>query len=222
MTPSIDDEDGLNGTETITYCNTSDYTNMLYISDPTGEGEFLPTSGAKIVITLGEREQVIRLDDISRPEGAKYWLAGCLTTKEASFDFITINKFFDTKPDDEDSLLCFDRVKEAEESLSNIVLKNAQLEVNFYDADTKDPIVGAMAEASTLTESISRLSKVDGKSTIKITKNGEYIIDATAEGYVGAENAVTVECPVCKTIGKTNPGRNCVFPFSYSKLACKK
>jgi len=213
--PSIDDKDGLNGTETITYCNTTDYSNLLFISDPTGKGDFLPNSGAKIVITLGEKKQVIRLEDTSRPEGAKYWVAGCLTTTQSSFTFIAINKFSDTQPDLEDPLLCFDRVEEAEKTLLNIVLNNAQLKVNFYDADTKDPIVGAMAEASSLTESVSRLSKDDGKAAIKISKNGEYIVGGTAEGYVAVENAVTVDCPVCKTVGKTNPGKSCVFPFSY-------
>merc|ERR1719206_849916 len=147
--PSIDDNDGLNGTETITYCNTTDYVNMIYITDPNGNGTFLPNSGAKIVITLGEQEQVVRLEDTSRPEGAKYWLAGCLTTTETSFDFITINKFLDEEPELKDNLLCYDRVKEAERSATDIALKDAQLEVRFYDADTKKPIAGAMAEAST-------------------------------------------------------------------------
>jgi len=214
--PSIDDNDGLNGTETITYCNTTDYVNMIYISDPNGNGTFLPKSGAKIVITLGEQEQVVRLEDTSRPEGAKYWLAGCLTTSDTSFNFITINKFFDEEPEKEDSLLCYDRVKEAERSASDIILKDAQLDVRFYDAETKKPIAGAMAEASTLTESISRLSKENGESTIKISRNGEYIVDATAEGYVPAENAVTVECPVCKSVAKDGKeGRPCVFPFTF-------
>merc|ERR1719474_1988016 len=96
-TPSIDDEDGLSGTETITYSN------MLYISGPNGEGKFLPKSGAKIVITLGKKQQVIRIDETSRPEGAKYWLAGCLTTEDMSFNFITINKFYQEEPDKVDS-----------------------------------------------------------------------------------------------------------------------
>ena len=87
----------------------------------------------------------------------------------------------------------------------------------MYDAETKDPIEGGMAEASTLTQSVTRLSKEDGEAKIKITKNGEYLISATAEGYVPVENAVTVECTECKTVGEYNPGQACVFPFTFSK-----
>jgi len=209
VTPSIDDEDGLSGTETITYCNTSDYTNMLYISDPNGEGKFLPKSGAKIVITLGKKQQVIRIDETSRPEGAKYWLAGCLTTEDMSFNFITINKFYQEEPDKEDPLLCFDRVKEADQTNNDANLRNARLEINFFDADTNQPIAGAMAQASSLTQSISRLSKDNGKSTIKINRNGEYVVDGTADGYLAAENDVTIEC-------KENPYDVCTETVAFS------
>ena len=88
----------------------------------------------------------------------------------------------------------------------------------MYDAETNDPIKGGMVEVSTLTESVTRITKEDGKVKTKITKNGEYIVGAIAKGYVPVENEVTIECPLCKTLGNPNPGKTCVFPFTFSKL----
>ena len=188
--------DGLpGGTETITYCNTDDYSNMIYVSDPSEEGNSLPNSGAKIVITHGEEEQIIRIDETKPSKDSKFWVAGCLTTDRDSFNFIELNKFTEGKPSEENPLFCYDRVNIEKKTKEDTPLEDASIVVNIFDADTSDPISGAIIQASTSKESISRLSKDTGEVAIKVTKNGVYSVEASARGYVNSKATVTLDCP---------------------------
>ena len=47
-----------------------------------------------------------------------------------------------------------------------------------------------------MAESISRVSNKVGVARIKVTKNGDYIIEATARGYVSSKASITVGCKV--------------------------
>ena len=194
VTPYNDTSEGLSGSETITYCKTDDYSNMIFVSDPTGEGKYLPSSGAKLVIGNGEREQIVRIDATEQPTGSKYWLAGCLTTEENSFDFINLNKFTEDKPSEKNPLFCYDRANIEKKTKEDATLEDAKIIVNIFDAETKAPITGAIAEASTAKESISRVSNAAGTTSIKVTKNGEYSVEVSAKGYVNAEASITVDC----------------------------
>ena len=194
VTPSIDTSEGLNGTETVTYCNTTDYSNMVFVSDPTGEGKYLPNSGAKLVITNGEREEIIRIDAPNQPDGSKYWLAGCLTTKDTSFEFINLNKFTEEKPSIDNPLYCYDRANIEKKTKDDTTLENAKITVEIYDAETKKAIGGAIASVSTARESISRVSKQTGKASVKVTRNGKYNIEVSAKGYVNSQTYVTLDC----------------------------
>jgi len=194
VTPSIDTSEGLLGTETITYCNTSDYSNMIYVSDPTGEGKYLPNSGAKLVITNGENELIVRINASTQAKDSKYWLAGCLQTEATSFNFINLNKFTEDKPEIVDPLYCYDRANIEKKTKEDVPIENAKITINIFDAETKEPIYGAIAEASSVKESISRVSNQAGVASIKVTKNGEYNIEASARGYVGSKASIMLDC----------------------------
>ena len=53
---------GLNGSETITYCNTEDYSNMVFVDDLSGEGSSLLSSRARLIITGSNRVEEIQLN----------------------------------------------------------------------------------------------------------------------------------------------------------------
>merc|ERR1712002_890077 len=92
---------GLNGSETITYCNTEEYSNMVYVDDLSGEGESLLSSRARLVITGSDRveEIVLNPNEAVDAENKRYWLAGCLNTKASGeFVFIPVNKFTESQP----------------------------------------------------------------------------------------------------------------------------
>merc|ERR1712142_1242600 len=90
---------GLNGSETITYCSTDEYTNMVYVDDLSGQGSSLMSSEARLVIIGSDRtEEVVLNPNEENADGQRYnilvissilyiyfvipryWLAGCLTT----------------------------------------------------------------------------------------------------------------------------------------------
>jgi len=191
---STDTDAGLSGTETITYCKTEEYSNMIYVSDPSEEGKNLPNSGAKIVITHGDKEEIIRIDETKRTANSKFWLAGCLTTDDDSFNFIALNKFTEDKPPLENPLYCYDRANIEKKTKEDTTLDNANIVVNIIDAETKAPVSGAIIQASTVKESISRVSKDSGSTSIKVTKNGEYDVEVSAKGYVNTKTSITLDC----------------------------
>ena len=53
---------GLNGSETITYCNTEDFSNMVFVDDLSGEGSSLLSSRARLIITGSNRVEEIQLN----------------------------------------------------------------------------------------------------------------------------------------------------------------
>ena len=53
---------GLNGSETITFCDNDDYVQMVYVDDLSGKGASLLSSNAKLVITNKNENKVIHLD----------------------------------------------------------------------------------------------------------------------------------------------------------------
>ena len=53
---------GLNGSETITYCNTEDYSNMVFVDDLSVEGSSLLSSRARLIITGSNRVEEIQLN----------------------------------------------------------------------------------------------------------------------------------------------------------------
>ena len=87
--------DGLNGSETITYCNTEDYSNMVYIDDLSGHGTSLLSSQTRLIITSSQGTEKILLNpsEVVDVEGKRYCLVDCLfTTNLEHFDFTPVNK----------------------------------------------------------------------------------------------------------------------------------
>ena len=115
-------------------------------------------------------------------------------TKESSFEFINLNKFTEEKPSTDNPLYCYDRANIEKKTRDDTTLENAKITVEIYDAETKKAIGGAIASASTARESISRVSKQTGKTSIKVTRNGKYNIEASAKGYVNSQTYVTLDC----------------------------
>jgi hypothetical protein len=52
----------VNGSETISYCSTEDYTNMVYVDDLSGEGASLVSSQTRLVIIGPDQTQEVVLN----------------------------------------------------------------------------------------------------------------------------------------------------------------
>ena len=163
---------GLNGSETITYCETEDFSNMVYVDDLSGKGSSLLGSQARLTITGSGRSEEFVLDPsaASDDENSRYWLAGCLsTTNDGKFDFTQVNKFTADEPSLEEPLNCHNRMRlNAAKSSYTQKLTNSYAEVLVKDAESGLALSDSMVTLSTSKSSYSLLTKEDGKTRIPI------------------------------------------------------
>merc|ERR1712106_10212 len=185
---------GLNGSETISYCSTEEYTNMVYVDDLSGQGASLVSSHARLIIVGSEETQEIVLDTAEvNEEKKRYWLAGCLTTTATgSFEFIPVNQFLDVQPNVEEPLHCHNRV--AVEEAAYVPLENAHARINAVDALTDEPLEGVLASLTDGGNSQAGLTGSDGMVNIPISQNGEYSLIAELDDYIPQRLTVEVDC----------------------------
>jgi len=192
---------GLNGSETITYCSTDEYTNMVYVDDLSGQGSSLISSEARLVIIGSDRtEEVVLNPNEENANGQRYWLAGCLTTTSSgTFEFISVNQFQDVQPNVEEPLHCHNRV--AVENAAYSPLVNATARVVVTNALTDEPLDGVMTSFSFDGNSRTGLTGSDGIVNIPISKNGDYSVIAELDGFIPQTVEVTVDCQTvnCQT-----------------------
>ena len=181
------------------YCNTTDYSNMIYVEDPSVNGKNLLNSEARIVITQGEEEQIVHLNKTNKSPNSKFWLVGCLTTEESSYNFKTLNEFTSDNPELKDRLQCYERAKI--DTISKTEWINGEVEIAIIDGKTKQPIPGAMSEVNTATESVSRTSDENGKSIVQVNQNGKLTVYVSAIGFSGDKATITMDCESTKTNG---------------------
>merc|ERR1719466_138679 len=137
---------GLNGSETISYCSTEDYTNLVYVDDLSGQGASLLSSQAKLIIVGSDETQeiVLNTNEANEENSNRYWLAGCLTTTASGrFEFIPVNQFTDVQPNVDEPLYCHSRVAVNNPLLAP--LENAYAKIIVRDALTDEPLEGVMA-----------------------------------------------------------------------------
>ena len=102
---------GLNGSETITYCNYEDFVHMIYVDG--GNSRWREDSALQL--TLQGEETGIEV--VGRPANPlqlskRYWLAGCLLLQaDGQFTFTEVNLFFSEQPSVEQPDHCYNLVK---------------------------------------------------------------------------------------------------------------
>ena len=205
---------GLNGSETITYCKTEEFSNMVYVDDMSGKGSSLLTSQARLSIAGAGRTQEIILDPskASRNESRRYWLAGCLsTTNSGRFHFTTVNKFTEEEPKLEEPLNCHNRMllEEAKNSYT-LTLSDSTAEVIVRNADTEEPLSDVMVTLANAKSSYSLLTKQDGRVSVPIKENGNYTLLAQKDDFVAEKITVNIAC---------DTSENCSVPVSVSLLS---
>ena len=110
ITHDIDSKTGgLNGSETITYCNYEDFVHMIYVDGGTSRWR----EDSSLQLTLqGEK---MGMEVIGRPAGPlskRYWLAGCLLLQpDGQFTFTEVNLFFSNQPSIEWPDHCYNLVR---------------------------------------------------------------------------------------------------------------
>merc|ERR1712106_886369 len=186
---------GLNGSETISYCSTEDYTNLVYVDDLSGQGASLLSSQAKLIIVGSEETQeiVLNTNEANEETTNRYWLAGCLTTTASgSFEFIPVNQFTEVQPNVDEPLHCHNRV--AVEEAAYAPLENAHARIIVIDALTDEPLEGVMTSLTIGSRSQTGLTGSDGSASVPITQNGDYSLLAEMDGYVPQRVSVEVAC----------------------------
>ena len=189
---------GLNGSETITYCSTEEYSNMVYIDDLSGRGSSLLSSQARLVITgsSGTEEVVLNPSEAVDAEGKRYWLAGCLaTTNQGAFEFTPVNKFTDMEPRLEEPLNCYNRMLLDEVRDEYEPLRNSFADVNVRDA-TNDSMwmANSMVTLANSKTSYSLLTDEMGIVRIPLKENGNYTLLAQRDDYIAERMNVVIEC----------------------------
>ena len=99
---------GLNGSETITYCNYEDFVHMIYVDG----GNSRWREDSTLQLTLQGEE--MGLEVVGRPLelSKRYWLAGCLLLQaDGQFTFTEVNLFFSDQPSIEWPDHCYNLVK---------------------------------------------------------------------------------------------------------------
>jgi len=174
-------EGGDSGSETITYCNVEEYSHMVWVDDRSGLGESLLNSEARLVITAdsGETQEVVLKPGEDEESNSRYWLAGCLTTTDTSFDFLILNQFTDASPDVEQPLHCHTRTQLDQDE----VTPRAEIQVSVADT-AGAPLSNVLISLTTEHETYSKITGEDGELLIPVTEDGLYSVQAQLENYV--------------------------------------
>ena len=194
---------GLNGTETITYCNTEDYVNMIFVDDLSGRGESLISSSAKLIIQANNQSVEIPLSPkgIEEHKNNRYWLAGCLLLESDGFVFLEVNEVRDGQPDVDTPHFCYNLVQLKRQREAEDALPNANLVVNVKKENT------IFYHSSIEVETPSGLARYQetgrhGNTSFSIYENGWYDVTVRAHGYSPAVERVFISCnhtEVCTT-----------------------
>lgn len=102
---------GLNGSETITYCNYEDFVHMIYVDG----GNLRWKEDSTLQLNLQGEEMGIEV--VGRPANSiqlskRYWLAGCLLLQpDGQFTFTEVNLFFTDQPSVKQPDHCYNLVK---------------------------------------------------------------------------------------------------------------
>jgi len=184
-------EGGDSGSETITYCNVEEYSHMVWVDDRSGLGASLLNSSARLVITSdsGETQEVVLRPGEDQESGSRYWLAGCLTTTDTSFDFLTLNQFTEASPDDEQPLHCHTRTQLDQ----NPTTPRAEIQVSV--ATTAGvPLPDVLISLTTEHETYIKMTGEDGELLIPVTEDGYYSLQAELENYVPERLNFSLHC----------------------------
>ena len=186
---------GLNGTETITYCDTKDYVNMIFVDDLAGRGMSLVSSLAKLVIQASNQSVEFPLSTIATDENKnyRYWLAGCLLLEDSGFVFLEVNELRAGPPNIDTPHFCYNLVQLKRQGEAKNALPDANLIVNVKKEST------IFFDSSIELKTPSGLSRYqetssDGNTSFPIYQNGWYVVTVRSSGYSPAVERVFMSC----------------------------
>ena len=149
---------GLNGSETITYCNDEDFVHMIFV-----DGGTISSWGKdSLQLTLQGEER--SLDVFGSPAdqvqaSKRYWLAGCLLLQDdGQFVFSEVNLFFSEQPSVEQPDYCYNIVKlrrlqqkRERESIGELVL-SLRTDQTLFEATVELRLASGMTRFVTANE----------------------------------------------------------------------
>ena len=193
-THDIDNKNGgLNGSETITFCDKKDYVNMIYADEVTGRAADLASSGAKLVLQAKHQSAVIHIKPPAN-QGKRYWLVGCLILEHGGFTFLEVNQFFSGQPNVKQPHFCYDEIQLRRKAQNAATEVQGELRVEVK-AENWTSVPGATVELRTPSDlSHYRSTTLAGRANFSVLQDGFYAVMVRAEGFYPTFQKVAVEC----------------------------
>ena len=205
---TYDSEDGSEGGESaILYdvSSNSRYTYMIMAEKYDDENLF--DSQARVTVSDGTQATTMELDSSQADDnvGAVYWIAGCVSIVGKSYNFIPVNAFYLDNPLENGNsmkLYCHHLIENGASSTTTPepFCDKATVSVVVSDATTFEPIdafVGiSFIDGATIEVVSDDAETEDGVVSVSISRNGQYAIEVSAEGYISDNDDLVVACDV--------------------------
>ena len=192
ITHDIDNKNGgLNGSETITYCNLEDFVHMIYVDEVTGRGSSLADSEAKLVFQSRHQSAEVRIKP-SESLGRRYWLAGCLLLENGGFTFLEVNQFMSGQPSVDKPHFCFDEIQLRRKAVLAELEAQGELTIKVQ---AEELLARATVELRTPTGlSHYRSTDTNGTARFTVLQDGEYAVLVRSKGYYPVVERRLIKC----------------------------
>ena len=216
VTGSPDSQDGLSAGESVVLTDVaahSGFTYMVYGSN-VGESDIFE-SEARITVSDGSQASTTELDTTQAGvnPGADYWIAGCLQVVGQSYDFIPVNRFYQSNPVSDGNpnrLYCHNLIQNGAASTTTPApfCDVAQIKVTVQDAVSFAPVSASVSLSLVDADTISILAEEqptdsNGLASVSIQSNGRYELKVSGEGYITDSDMLSVNCNIndCSSCG---------------------
>lgn len=193
ITHDVDNKNGgLNGSETITYCNLEDFVHMIYVDEVTGRGSSLASSEAKLLFQSRHQSAEVRIKP-AESLGRRYWLAGCLLLQNGGFTFLEVNQFMSGQPSVEKPHFCYDEIQLRRKAV--LAESEAQGELTIKVQAEDFMLAGATVELRTPSGlSHYRSTDINGTARFTVLQDGEYVVLVRSKDYYPVVERRLIKC----------------------------
>ena len=205
---TYDSEDGSEGGESAILYDVSSNSRYTYmVMAMKYDDESLFDSQARVTVSDGNQATTLELDASQADDtvGAVYWIAGCVSIVGKSYNFIPVNQFYLDNPLENGNsmkLYCHHLIESGAASTTTPqpFCDRATISVVVSDATTFEQIdafVGiSFIDGATIEVVADDAETEDGVVSVSISRNGNYVIEVSADGYISDNDDLIVACDV--------------------------
>eukprot|EP00090_Calanus_glacialis_P046780 TRINITY_DN934_c0_g1_i4.p1 TRINITY_DN934_c0_g1~~TRINITY_DN934_c0_g1_i4.p1 ORF type:complete len:3509 (+),score=786.17 TRINITY_DN934_c0_g1_i4:1199-10528(+) len=216
VTGSENSQDGALGGESVLLEDVaahSGFTFMIY-GKKSGDNDIFE-SGARVTVSNGNQASTTELDTAlsAANPGAVYWIAGCLEIVGQGYNFIPVNKFYQSNPVSDgnpNKLYCHNLIQNGAASTTTPApfCDAADIKISVRDAVSFVPVSAMVSVSLINTDRIfvlaeQQLADGNGLTAVPIQSNGRYELKVSAAGYITDSDVIEVNCNIndCSSCG---------------------